>query len=178
VAGEGVFSGREFRIAQVAEAEFIERGRPDDVGVAECEGLIADETQLSISGKSSWVEVVGIVKAVATEYGVFGAHKLVDPDVELIKVIRPCAAVEIVQAWIAIRAKTSGNVGQRIEETRKGQRLRRDWIETVPKNDVAGEGVADNASIDCPGGSRVVDGAAKDRAAQCIGSQLLRGQVP
>src|SRR5262249_34592078 len=114
-AGEGIFRGREFGIAQVPEAKFIQRGGPDNMCVAECECLVADGTQFSVSGKGSRIELVDIVKAVAAEDGVFGTHHLVDPKIELIKIIRSCAAIEIVLAWIAVGAKTTGSVGQRIE---------------------------------------------------------------
>src|SRR6266850_4501091 len=55
-AGECILSGREFRIAQVAEAEFIERGRPDDVRVAERQRLIADKAVFAVPRKGPGIE--------------------------------------------------------------------------------------------------------------------------
>src|SRR5262249_7590939 len=82
-AGEGILCRREFRVAQVPEAEFIQRGRPDDVRVAKCECLVANGAQFAVSGKGSRIEVVTIVKAVSTKDGVLGTDHLIDAQIEL-----------------------------------------------------------------------------------------------
>ena len=145
--------------------------------VAERECLIADVARFSVSGKSSRIEVVAVIKAVASEDGVFGTHHLIDPDVELIEVIRSCAAIEIVQTRISVRTKTAGRGGQRIEAWQR-QPLGRNRIVAITRNDVARERIADNAAIDCSCGPRVVDSSPKDRPAQRIRAQRLRAQVP
>src|SRR5262249_13830073 len=114
-AGNSVLCCCEFRVAQVSEAKLVEGRRPKYVRVAERECLIADGTRFSVSGKCSWVELVAIIKTITTEDSIFGAHHLVDPEVELIKVIGAGTAIEIVKPRVSVRPKAAGRVGQRIE---------------------------------------------------------------
>src|SRR5262245_12645980 len=143
VAGNCCLRRSEFRITQVAKAKFVERGRPDDVAVAKRECLIANEAEFSVARKSSWVELAGIIKAVAAKDGVLGSHQLVDPAIELIKIIGSRPSVEIVLARIAVGAKAAGRVGQG-KKTGQRQGSGCDRIEAVAENDVAWEWIADH----------------------------------